>query len=54
MTKGQRAMAVAVLYPEKGRGKTPKNLEFSSEYIRNARTVLKYAPEHGDTVLAST
>ena len=39
MTKGQRAMAVARIYPEGERGKTPRNLEMSNERIRQACTV---------------
>ncbi len=52
MTKGQRAMAVAKIYPEPekgGRGKKlPANGEFSgvpSQRISEARTVLQYAPD---------
>ncbi len=50
MTKGQRAMAVAKIYPEPekgGRGKKAlKNSEFgvSRQYIGFARTVLHHAP----------
>ncbi len=57
MTKGQRAMAVAVLYPDsqklRRKGSSPlKNEELKSAYLSQARTVLKYAPEHSETVLA--
>jgi hypothetical protein len=54
MTKGQRAMAVAMMYPEGQQGKRnlPKNLGCSTEYIRNARTVIQYAPEYTSPVLA--
>jgi hypothetical protein len=52
MTKGQRAMAVAMIYPEKGRGKTPRNLEFSAERVRQARAVLHWSPELSDGVLS--
>jgi len=45
LTKGQQAMATAILYPEvKGRGnKNPTELGFSDESLRKARTILKYA-----------
>jgi hypothetical protein len=52
MTKGQRAMALAILYPEKGHGQTPNNLGFATEYLRQARTVLKVLPETAQLVLA--
>ena len=39
MTKGQRAMAAARIYPEGERGKTPRNLEMSNERIRQACTL---------------
>ena len=56
MTKGQRAMAVAVIYPEPekgGRGKTiPKPDGISKQRISVARTVLHYAPDLVDGVLA--
>ena len=45
LTKGQRAMAVAMIYPERGRGKTPKISEFHPDYLRQARTVLEVLPE---------
>jgi hypothetical protein len=59
LTKGQRAMAVARLYPEPekgGRGKTNpiKNSEFSRQYVGYARTVLRWVPELADRVLAGT
>jgi hypothetical protein len=42
-TKGQRAMAVAMIYPKPekgGRGKKSKlNLEFSGEYVRPGRAL---------------
>lgn len=59
MTKGQRAMAVAMMYPEGakgGRGKTSDILSGLSSYMVKqvgiARTVLKYAPEYTESVLA--
>ena len=56
MTKGQRAMAVAMMYPEgAGRGgKDDENfsLHFHKSYLRQARTVLKYTPEYTDAVIA--
>lgn len=45
LTKGQRAMAVAMIYPEKGRGKSPTKLEFNAETLRKAREVLRILPE---------
>ena len=59
MTKGQRAMAVAVLYPEPekgGRGKKGhKNCEgFSPEYLKQARIVLTTFPEVAKDVMAGT
>jgi hypothetical protein len=60
LTKGQRAMAVAKLYPEpehlrrKGSGSI-KNIELASaQYISHARTVLRWLPEIADHVLAGT
>ena len=53
MTKGQRAMAVAMIYPGgSGKGANPKNLGFSGEYLRNARTVLEHAPDLAGNVLS--
>jgi hypothetical protein len=59
MTKSQRAMATAMLSPEPGRGGRGKknsklNLEFSIQYISQARTVLKWTPEIAAAVLAGT
>ena len=51
MTKGQRAMAVARIYPEGGRGKAPRNLELGAERVRQARTALRYGPDLADNVL---
>jgi hypothetical protein len=49
MTKGQRAMAVALIYPEPAKGGRGKNSqlsgEFSVEYLSRARAVVKDAPE---------
>ena len=46
MTKGQRAMAVAKIYPGgSGKGANPKNLGLSHELIRQTRLVLQYAPD---------
>ncbi len=51
-------MAVAMLYPEPekgGRGKKSKlSFEFTPQYLNKARTVLNYAPEHADSVLAGS
>ena len=55
MDKGQRAMAVAMMFPEKRQGKKNTSLKFnevSSGYIRQARTVLAYAPTLAKEVLA--
>ena len=58
MAKGQRAMAVAMLYPEpkrEGRGK--KSLitkDFSSGMLSQARTVLRVLPDAARCVMAGT
>jgi len=59
MTKGQRAMAVAVAYPEPEQGKrndldgtSPLSGEVKREYLSRARTVLRYAIDLRDPVLA--
>lgn len=56
MTKGQRAMAVAMMYPEaemgRGNSNVPKSLGLSTEYIRQARTVLKNSKTLAEQVLA--
>ena len=50
MTKGQRAMAVAKIYPDPKRGvhselnKSTGGLGFDKAYLSHARTVLKHAP----------
>jgi hypothetical protein len=59
LTKGQRAMAVAKLYPESpekgGRGKTTVlNTVVSGNYVTHARTVLRWMPEIADMVMAGT
>jgi hypothetical protein len=58
LTKGQRAMALAKLYPvpaKGGRGKKSElSSEFSSRYLGEARTVLACLPEAADAVLAGT
>lgn len=56
LTKGQRAMAVAKLYPESRQGKktSVKNTDVSSEYVKHARTVLRWLPEIADLVMAGT
>jgi ParB-like nuclease domain len=61
LNKGQRAMAVAKLFPEpatlkrKGSAGSIKNIEFlSRQYIGQARTVLRVLPEAADLVLAGT
>jgi ParB-like chromosome segregation protein Spo0J len=55
MNKGQQAMAVAMLFPEKHQGKkstSPKIGEVKEEYLRMARTVLTQTPEVAQEVLA--
>ena len=49
-----RAMAVAKIYPDGGRGQTPRNLDFSAERVRQARTVFHEAPDLVNGVLAGT
>ena len=60
MTKGQRAMAVAMIYPDPekgGRGKKSgaKTSDlvggFSMDFVDKARTVLKHAPDLAHQVL---
>ncbi len=57
MTKGQRAMAVAMLYPEpakvRRKGSGGSKIEgLASGYVSNARTVLRTTPEVAALVLA--
>ena len=55
MTKGQRAMAVAKIYPGgSGKGSNPTELGLSGEFMRKARAVLQYAPDLADNVLGGT
>jgi hypothetical protein len=54
LTKGQRAMAVAKILPQKGHGQTARNLGFTEERLRQARTVLQFAPDHADAVLTGS
>jgi hypothetical protein len=60
LTKGQQAMALAMVYPEPekgGRGKniaarkTQETLGFTSERLRQARKVLRTSPALGKEVL---
>jgi len=56
MTKGQRAMAVAKIYPDTEQGKRKTSLEtkqvgVSKTNLSFARTVLQYAPDLADNVL---
>jgi hypothetical protein len=55
MTKGQRAIATAMIYPEAekgGRGKKAVlNTEFSSGNLSHARTVLRHTPDAAALVL---
>jgi len=59
MTKGQRAMAVAMIYPDGEKGGRGKVSMFSGEFskymqnaISEARTILSYAPDAAQSVLA--
>jgi hypothetical protein len=58
MTKGQRAMAVAMIYPEPEKGGRGKKLnpliskEFNAGALSQARTVLKHTPECAKYVLS--
>jgi len=60
MTKGQRAMAVATIYPEGGRGGRGKTREkitglpFDRTNVSRARTVLRYAPDLSANVLGGS
>jgi hypothetical protein len=61
MTKGQQAMAVAKIYPESaGQGKKDVGLniarsgDVATQRIREARTVLRYAPDLADQVLTGS
>ena len=54
MTKGQRAMAVAMMFPDSEQGKKTTSLkinEVSGGYIRQARAVISSAPELVESVL---
>jgi hypothetical protein len=56
MTKGQRAMAVAMISPERQQGKKRTSAEtaegISERRVREARMVLKWAPELAQAVLS--
>ena len=61
MTKGQRAMAYAFIYPEPekgGRGKKSQNCcetqQFSKHRLSNARQVLKHSRPYAEQVLAGS
>ncbi|MDQ3959507.1 MAG: hypothetical protein M3255_04290 [Pseudomonadota bacterium] len=58
MTKGQRAIVVARIYPEPEKGGRGKNSsvskEFSGARLSLARFVLRYAPDLADSVLAGS
>ena len=59
MTKGQRAMAVAKIYPEPEQGKRKTSLEtkqvgISKTNLSFARTVLAYAPDLATNVLTGS
>ena len=51
MTKGQRAMAVAMIYPEPKSHVGKLSLPCSKMFLSQARTVLQFAPELADAVL---
>jgi hypothetical protein len=55
LTKGQRAMATAMLYPDTQQGRrdtSPKNGEVGPEYVRMARVVRRAAPDLAASVLS--
>ena len=53
LNAGQRAVAVAKIYPGgSGKGANPIELGFSGERLRQARSLVRYAPELADQVLA--
>jgi len=55
MTKGQRAMAVGIIYPEsydKEAKKSFQNENISNAHISRARTVIKHAPDLSGAVLS--
>ena len=62
MTKGQKAMAVAMIYPDaehggardKGVSSLKNKLEFNKGYISQARTILKYAIDLSENVLSGS
>ncbi len=57
MTKGQQAMAVAMIYPEAekgGRGKKSVKItefKFDASYLSHARTVLRHEPDLASLVI---
>ena len=58
MTKGQRAMAVAMIYPEPKRGKHSELInstrEFDKALLSYARTVHAHAPDLAANALSGT
>lgn len=58
LSKGQRAMATAKIYPEPEKGGRGKNCSvaegFSKNHLSKARTVLNHAPELADSVLTGS
>lgn len=57
MTKGAKAMAVARIYPEGNQGKKSTSLKINDVnggYLRQARTVLKYASDISNNVLSGS
>lgn len=54
LTVGQRAMLTAVLWPEGRHGKTPTQLGFSVERLRQARFILRHAADLLDPVRNGT
>ena len=58
ITKGQRAMTVARIYPEPEKGGRGKTVRFpdgiSKQRISEARVMLRFAPDVADNVLTGT
>lgn len=60
LTKGQRAMALAMLYPDGGiggrgkRGNPAENAGFSERRLQHARLILRHSPPLAKAVLSGT
>jgi hypothetical protein len=55
LSKGQRAMVTAMIYPDSEQGKrttSVKNTEVSDSYLSKARIVLKHTPDAAQTVVS--